>query len=86
VETLPELGKLRWHCRRGTRELDVLVTRYLEKYYEDALLEDKWSFIRLLECQDPDLIAWIMGHRNDFPDAGVARIVHVLSNVQSLRD
>jgi succinate dehydrogenase flavin-adding protein (antitoxin of CptAB toxin-antitoxin module) len=26
-----DLGKLRWRCRRGMRELDVLLTRYVNE-------------------------------------------------------
>jgi antitoxin CptB len=31
-----EIGKLRWRCRRGMRELDVLLSRYLDEEYRTA--------------------------------------------------
>jgi len=29
----PELGKLRWRCRRGMKELDVLLARYVDERF-----------------------------------------------------
>ena len=51
----PELSKLRWRCRRGTKELDTLTGRYLEQFYNHASLEEQCAFARLLEMQDPEL-------------------------------
>ena len=82
MDSLPSIGKLRWSCRRGTRELDVLVTYYLDHYYPEASLEEQKSFVRLLEFQDPELISWIMGYRNDYPDPGIAGIINLLSTVK----
>ena len=63
---MPELmskPKLRWACRRGMLELDVLLAPFVEHGY-DALTEpEKHIFERLLACDDPDLFAWFMGHR-----------------------
>ena len=51
----PDIGKLRWRCRRGTKELDVLTTRYLDHFYTAASPEEQSAFAALLELQDPDL-------------------------------
>ncbi len=51
----PDIGKLRWRCRRGTKELDVLTTRYLDHHYASASLEEQLAFAALLELQDPEL-------------------------------
>ncbi len=51
----PDLGKLRWRCRRGTKELDVLTTRYLNDFYSTASSEEQAAFAALLELQDPEL-------------------------------
>lgn len=54
--------RLRWACRRGMLELDVLLAPFVEQGY-DALSEpQKHIFERLLACDDPDLFAWFMGH------------------------
>ncbi|MBX2837763.1 MAG: succinate dehydrogenase assembly factor 2 [Gammaproteobacteria bacterium] len=53
------LKKLLWRCRRGTKELDILLTRFVEQKY--ALLSDreKSNFDLLLETQDPLLTEWL---------------------------
>ncbi len=54
--------RLRWACRRGMLELDVLFMPFVEEAYDALSEEDKAIFERLLECQDPELFAWFMGH------------------------
>lgn len=54
--------RLRWACRRGMLELDVLFMPFVEEAYDGLSIEDKVTFERLLACQDPELFAWFMGH------------------------
>ncbi len=54
--------RLRWACRRGMLELDVLFMPFVEQAYDDLSIENKAIFERLLACQDPELFAWFMGH------------------------
>lgn len=56
-----ELKRLRWRCRRGTRELDQLVGWWLEQRYPGADAALRAGFAGLLEQQDPDLWNWILG-------------------------
>ncbi len=57
-------AKLRWACRRGMLELDVLLLPFIDDDAYDALPEDKKRvFQRLLTSDDPDLFAWFMGHQ-----------------------
>jgi len=55
------LARLRWQCRRGTKELDLLLQRYLETGYLPADGEEKALFIKLLELEDDELLAVLMG-------------------------
>lgn len=59
---LEDLPRLKWACRRGMLELDVLLGNFLAEAYPSLSLEDKALFVELLEGQDPELFAWIMGH------------------------
>jgi antitoxin CptB len=71
--------KLRWACRRGMLELDVLLAPFVEHGY-DALTEpEKHIFERLLSCDDPDLFAWFMGHAQS-PDPQLQALVQVILN------
>lgn len=55
-------SKLRWSCRRGMLELDVLLGKFLEERYDKLSLEEQKNFIALLDESDPELFTWIMGH------------------------
>jgi len=56
-----ELGRLRWRCRRGMRELDQLMLRYLDRRWPVADDAERSVFLRLLACEDDKLWRWCMG-------------------------
>ena len=56
-----EAGRLRWRCRRGMKELDVLLERYLKERFESAPEAEQRAFEALLEVQDPVLYAYCLG-------------------------
>ena len=56
-----ELGRLRWRCRRGMRELDQLMLRYLDQRWPVAEDAERSVFLRLLDCEDDKLWRWCMG-------------------------
>jgi len=56
-----ELGKLRWRCRRGMKELDVLLTRYVDERFCSASNWERDSFKELLDTQDTLLYAYCLG-------------------------
>lgn len=58
---MSELAKLRWRCRRGMKELDVLLESYLQAHYLSASPEEQSAFRDLLEQQDPVLFAYVTG-------------------------
>ncbi|TDR37363.1 antitoxin CptB [Tahibacter aquaticus] len=55
------VARLRWRCRRGTRELDALVGWWLDTRYAQANAALQAAFADLLEVQDPDLWNWLVG-------------------------
>ena len=74
---MTDTARLRWLCRRGTRELDLLLTRYLDEAYADASPATRQAFARLLEWQDPEVYALLTGRtQTDDPELAdvVARI------------
>ena len=74
---MSELSRLRWLCRRGMKELDVVMSGYLEHYYDSASPEDQAYFKALLELPDPELYGLLLG-RNQASDAGMARFIEFL--------
>ena len=67
-------NRLAWQCRRGMRELDVLLKGYLEQHFEGLDAHGRDSFARLLEYPDAVLLEWLMG-RMVPADKDVASIV-----------
>ncbi len=57
-------GRLRWRCRRGTRELDVLLSRWLDAGYAQASAAQREAFEAMLELPDPLLWDWLSGSAN----------------------
>jgi len=60
---MDELARLRWQCRRGTKELDFLLNRYLETRYFLAGQGERDLFVELLGMEDDRLIGVLMGDR-----------------------
>ena len=58
---MSERAELRWRCRRGMKELDILLLRYLEQCYDQASSRERQAFSQLLDLQDPELMAFLMG-------------------------
>jgi len=53
------INKLRWRCRRGMRELDVMLVNFLER--EDTISSDESinTFQLFLDSSDMDLYSWL---------------------------
>lgn len=72
---MSEISRLRWRCRRGTRELECLLQRFLEQGYSYLDEQDLRVFDRLLDCEDDRLSDWLL--RGDDPANGeLCAIVH----------
>ncbi|MGY5452630.1 FAD assembly factor SdhE [Agarivorans sp. MS3-6] len=70
-------SRLKWACRRGMLELDVLFMPFVDEAYDDLGDEQKLTFKRLLACDDPDLFSWFMGHKQ-CEDKQLADMVDVI--------
>lgn len=56
-----ELARLRWQCRRGALELDLLFERFLDGGYQKLSRDQKDTFIKLLELDDTLLARFFNG-------------------------
>jgi antitoxin CptB len=54
-------GRLRWRCRRGMKELDVLLERFAQRVALEASAEECRVFAELLELPDPLLAEYLLG-------------------------
>lgn len=75
-----ELKRIRWRCRRGMKELDTLMLRYLEHAWATDSEEQRGVFLQLLETEDDKLWRWSMGYET--PDD--ARITQLLERIHTL--
>jgi len=55
-----QMQRLRWQCRRGLLELDVLLRHYLEHQFVLASEMEQAQFEQLLQQQDDQLQAWLL--------------------------
>jgi len=63
TQSTDALAKLKWRCRRGTKELDFLLEAYLEKSYSQASRAEQALFEDLLTFQDSQLILYLLGDK-----------------------
>jgi len=54
--------RLLWRCRRGMKELDLLLERFVRERYAGASILQKQAFAQLLELPDPTLADYFFGH------------------------
>ena len=66
MSSFPEI---RWQCRRGMRELDELLTRFLDKKYADSSSDVQDAFVELLKLSDPELAKLLLTpHRSQIEE------------------
>ena len=74
---MSELDRVRWHCRRGLLELDLVLNDFVEKRYQQLTPGQKAALARLLDLPDNDLWDLVIG-RARIEDSGCAEIVGML--------
>lgn len=58
-----KVAQLIWRCRRGMRELDLLLVSYYERYYPTADTVEQQAFVQLLELQDDLIYDYLFGEK-----------------------
>ena len=58
-----DIKRLRWQCRRGTKELDAVLCTFLDRDYAAASRADQNLFGELLALEDNFLIAYFFADR-----------------------
>ena len=49
-------SKLRWRCRRGLREHDLLIERFLHRHGERLTVRQGQALARMMDLSDNDLL------------------------------
>ena len=68
---------VRWRCRRGKKELDVLLGRFLESHLAALDAAQRAALERLLSLEDDDLLEQALG-RAAPADADTAAVLALM--------
>jgi antitoxin CptB len=71
---MSEADRIRWQCRRGLLELDLVLARFLDRHLENLSPARIATFKRLLDYPDNDLWDLLNGKAVP-PDAESALII-----------
>lgn len=77
AEIAREIPRLRWRCRRGMKELDLVLLGYLEGPWRAADAAQRRAFEELLALSDPEIMALLTG-RFTADEPGLRRLVERL--------
>jgi antitoxin CptB len=58
---MAELDRIRWHCRRGLLELDLILEKFNREHLAQLDSEQLAQFQELLALGDNDLLDLLMG-------------------------
>jgi len=68
-------ARLKWQCRRGMLELDLLLSGFLENGYTGLDKQQQQLFVDLLETPDTELLEFLMG-RNMHREVHVQDVIN----------
>lgn len=74
-----EYARLKWRCRRGMLELDLLLRPFVERFYPTLTPEEKHQFHILLDLQDQELLECLLLQRT--PDD--TSLDHVIQKIRN---
>jgi len=77
------MKRLRWACRRGMLELDLILEPYLNTRFPKVDSREQRQFMALLECNDQDLFDWFLGKKPCTESRFSEIIALVLQHAQS---
>ena len=73
------ISKVRWQCRKGIREIDILLSKYMEEIYQDLVDEQQEIFIEFIQ-QDTYEILDILVNDKSF-DTKFTNLVDALKSL-----
>lgn len=74
---MKEFERACWRCRRGLLELDIVLQRFMDRYYAQLDQQELEQFERLLSLPDNDL--WdLISERKAPADCSVQAVLELL--------
>jgi antitoxin CptB len=72
-----QFRRLQWQCRRGIKEVEVLLVPFFDTHYAALAPADQALFEKLLEQHDVEMFEWFT-HRSLPQQPDLARIVKMV--------
>jgi len=72
------MRRLRWCCRRGMLELDLIFEAFLKNNYLNCDKDVQNTFENLLSCQDQELYEWLVSRKSMPTDPKLKKLVEQL--------
>ncbi len=77
-------GYFRWRSRRGMKELDFVLNRFLDEHYESMTMPQKQAFDAFLGTEDMTLWYWLSG-KSQPEDEDTAQLVATICEAGYLK-
>ena len=74
----PSLGKLKWRCRRGMLENDLLIERFFQRHESTLTPRHAAALAQLMELSDVDLLDLLLRRQNPGRDTDSPDVREVL--------
>jgi len=73
------ISEVRWKCRKGIREVDILLSKYMEEIYQDLTDEQQKIFIEFIQQDTYEILDILV---NDKPfDTKFTNLVDALKSL-----
>jgi len=84
VDLAARRRRLRWRCRRGLLENDLLLTRFLDRFEENLSEEMIYGLDQLLDLSDNALLDLVLARRQPEGELQDLRVVAALDALRSI--
>jgi antitoxin CptB len=74
-----ELSKLKWRCRRGMLENDLLIQRFFSRHESALSVSQAQGLARLMELPDPQLLDLLLARSEPVADLDCSEVHEVLA-------
>ena len=75
---ITDIPRIHWACRRGMKEIDLLIMPFFQHCYEMLTDQQKQAFVQLLAYQDRQLFSWLMNQSQPDDQA----LLHIIQLIQ----
>lgn len=77
------INRLKWQSRRGMLELDLVLDKFIDNYYDDLTNKLTQQYVLLMQFSDYDIYNWITNcDKNIIIDSSVYEIIKFIRQKQ----